>query len=321
MKKKIIIGIFVFLILGLCFHPLTRNLFSALTKNPYRQQPRLNLLILGLDPRNDQLEHTNGTDTIIFASYNLTTSTLTLTSLPRDLWYYPLSTKINQIYPLSLDQTGNQYSFIQKHFSVLTGQTIDHTLILTTQDLIDFVTVLGGVDVNLNTGFTDNQFPNPDYIKNPSPQNPIYMTVSFSSGPNHLDQNNVAYFVRSRKNADTAIAGGTDLGRADRQQLLIEAIIQKLKNNSTNLSLLKNIYTFYQQQIQTNLTDQGLLDLLISQNSRLLKFNLQKISIPAGENPKTDLIYYPGHLFQGQWAFLPQQENYQSLHQFFAILK
>ena len=316
MKKRILITLLAVLILIFSFLPQSRALFSALTKNQYQNRSRLNFLILGLDPRNDQLEQTNTTDTIILASFNLNTATVSLVSLPRDLWYYPLSVKINQIYPLSLEQTSDQFDFIQDHFSTIIGQKIDHTLILTTQDLIDFVDILGGVNVNLNTGFTDNQFPNPDYIKNPSLQIPIYITISFPAGLNHLDQSNVGYFVRSRKNAEIATAGGTDLGRTYRQQLLLEAIIQKIIDNSFNLLLLKNVYRFYHQQIQTNFSDQNTIDLLLAVRSQLLNFNLKKITIPAGEDPQTDLIYYPGRLFRGQWVFLPQEENYQSLQRF-----
>jgi LCP family protein required for cell wall assembly len=316
MKKKIIFALFSIFIIFIFFNPFTRLIFSALSKNQYQGQDSLNILILGLDPRNDQLEQSNTTDTIILASLNLETATTSLISLPRDLWYYPLSVKINQIYPLSLDHQPDQVAFIQDHFSRLTGQKIDNTLILTTQDLINFVDVLGGVDVNLDSGFTDEQFPNPDYIKKPSPEIPVYITISFPSGQNHLDQSNVAYFVRSRKNAQTAAEGGTDLGRTQRQQLLIEAIIQKIKDNATNPVFLKTVYNFYHQQIQTNFSDQNIINLLLRLKKRSFDFNLKKITIPAGENPKTDIIYYPGHLFQGQWVFLPQDEEYQLLHQF-----
>jgi len=297
---------------------LYQNIIPAIKNNQYQNQPRINFLILGLDPRDDQLEKTNTTDTIILASLNLKDYRLTITPLPRDLWFYPINAKINQIYPLSLQQDNDQLKFIQDQFSRLTGQTIDHTLVITTADLIDFVDLIGGVDLFLPQGFTDDQYPNPAYIANPSPSVPVYVTVHFDSGWNHLDQSNVSYFVRSRKNAPDSLNGGTDIGRSQRQQLLIEAILDRLKNTPPSPARLVNLYNFFRQNIQSNFLDHHLFGLFFHLRKDIFNLQIEKISLPTGENPQTDLLYYPGYLFQNQWVFLPQDQNYQTLQQFIA---
>jgi anionic cell wall polymer biosynthesis LytR-Cps2A-Psr (LCP) family protein len=278
--------------------------------------PDFNFLILGLDPRNDSLEQTQVTDTIILGRLT-SDAQIKITSLPRDLWSYSLKTKINQIYPLSLN-VDNQYDFIQKNFEQITGQPINRTLILTTQNLIDLVTILGGVDIYLEKGFIDNQYPNPEYIKNPSPKVPIYKTIEFASGINHLDKSNITEFVRSRKSAQTASDGGTDIGRTERQQLLIDAIINKIKSPDilSSSDKILSLYNFYHQNISTNFTDADIASLAIRINRHFLKSSITKITIPTGENPKTDILYYPGKLTLGQWAFIPQDQDYSRFHLF-----
>ena len=295
---------------------LSANIISATKNNLYQNQSQINFLLLGLDPRNDQLEKTNTTDTIMLASLNLENYRLSLIPLPRDLWFYPINAKINQIYPLSLNQDHHQLEFIQNNFTRLTGQTIDHTLIVTTQDLIDFVDLIGGVDVFLPQGFTDDQYPSPEYIANPSSSIPIYITVHFDSGWNHLDKSNLSYFVRSRHSAPDTLNGGTDIGRSQRQQLLIEAIADRLKNNPSPLSRLVGLYNFFHQKIQTNFSDHHLFSLLFSLQKNIFNLHLEKITLPTGENPQTDLLYYPGYLFNHQWVFLPQDKDYRSFQQF-----
>ena len=298
--------------------PVYQNIIQAVNNNLYQGQEQINFLILGLDPRDDQLEKTNVTDTIILASLNLKNYRLTIIPLPRDLWFYPLNAKINQIYPLSLQQDDDQLKFIQDQFSQLTGQTIDHTLIVTPEDLIDFVGLIGGVDLFLPQGFTDDQYPNPSYIANPSPQIPIYITVHFDSGWNHLDRSNISYFVRSRKNAPDSLNGGTDIGRSQRQQLLVEAVVGQLKNTPPQPTRLINLYNFFHQKIQSNFSDRHLFSLLFHLGKNIIHLHIEKINLPTGENPQTDLLYYPGHLFQGQWVFLPQDQNYQAIQSFIA---
>jgi len=312
----IAVALFLFLLSFYRFYcqPID-NFLSALKNNSYQDASRVNFLLLGLDPRDDLLEKTNTTDTIIFASLKFSPPTLSLVSLPRDLWSYPLSKKINQIYPLSLE-TSDSFTFIKDNFSQLIDQTIDHVFIISTQNLIDLVDLIGGLDVSLDQAFTDSQFPNPDYIKNPSAGLPVYITISFNQGLNHLDSQNVAYFVRSRHSAPTAEEGGTDIGRSQRQQILLEALLAKIKSGQIKPQQIFSLYRYFNQNIETDFSDQQLFSLALRLKKKALSLDLKKIVIPTGENPKTDILYYPGYLHQGQWVFLPQGKEYSSLQQF-----
>lgn len=294
------------------FFNLAKN---SINDNKFKNKNVLNFIVLGLDERNDRLEKTETTDTIIFASLNLKNQKLTTISLPRDLWDYNLKTKINGIYPLSLESS-NSSKFIRENFSKILGQNIEYSLVITTDNLIDFVKAINGVDVNLAKGFKDEKYPNPDYITNPKA--PVYKTIEFKSGLNHLDQSNITEFVRSRKSAETAAEGGTDIGRIERQQLLIEAIIAKVKDkNFTNhISNLINLYNFWNKEIKSDFKDQQISDLVFLLQKKLLNFSIQKVEIPIGQTAKDGVIYHPETFINKQWVFIPSDPEYNQFQQF-----
>lgn len=297
---------------------LIETIFSSIKTNPYQNKDKINFLILGLDKRDDTLEKTQTTDTIIFASLSLKTFKLNLISTPRDLWFYQKETKINNLYPLSLNQDKDKFDFLKENFEKLYGQPIDHVIILTTDSLISFVNIIGGVDVYLNKGFIDKEYPNPDYIKNPSSEIPIYKTIEFPSGQIHLDQTNVTEFVRSRKGAETAADGGTDIGRIERQQLLIEAILNKIKSGNIikNLNQLKSLYLFWDQQINKTISDTDAIQMTCVLNENIKNISLNKIEIPVGKNATDGVIYHPNKFINKQWVFITTDDKYQAFQQF-----
>lgn len=288
---------------------------QAFNNNEYKDKPVANFLILGLDKRDDRLEKTETTDTIIFASLNSKTNKLNTISLPRDLWSYRLNSKINNVYPASLE-VSDSFGFIKNNFQDILGQPVDDVIVITTEDLINFVQVIGGVDVYLDKGFVDKQYPNPDYINNPKA--PIYKTIEFPAGLNHLSKSNITEYVRSRKSADTVEAGGTDLGRIKRQQILIEAILSKIKSKDFLLNIKNdiNLYNFWSQSIETTLTDKDILSMTLSYKNSLKNISINRIEIPIGTTAKDGLIYHPLTFINRQWVFIPQDKDYKSLHDF-----
>lgn len=296
---------------------LIKTIYQASTKNPYISQDKINFLVLGLDERNDSLEVSKTTDTIMFVSLNLKTFKINTVSLPRDLWAYNLNTKINQIYPQSLKES-DKFAYINDNFKFITGQKIDHVLVVNTDNLIDFVKLIGGVDLNLDIGFVDNLYPNPDYIASPSASIPIYKTIEFKSGQIHLDESNITEFVRSRHGGETAAQGGTDIGRIHRQQLLLEAIIFKIKSNSfiLNKNQLYGLYQLWDQKITKDVNDTQIFQILSAFNAGFANLSLNKIEIKIGDTQKDGLIYHPNKFVNSQWVYLPSDPEYKSLKEF-----
>jgi LCP family protein required for cell wall assembly len=285
-------------------------IISALSINNYIKNiiPPQNFLILGLDPRNDILEKTETTDTIIYANISNNFNTIKLFSLPRDLWFYPKSIKINQIYPDSLIN-------VQNNFNQIIGQNINNTIIITTKNLKDIVDIIGGVDVFLDNELKDTQYPNQAYIDDPKSGAPIYTTIYYPQGVNHLNSTNITEYVRSRKSSDLASNGGTDLGRIARQQKLFDALISKILNIRDYKQLL-SLYKYFDQQISHNLSKSDYFILAIKIFPNLNKFKLDKVVIPTGENPKIDIIYHPQKFINKQWVFITSTPDYQTLKSF-----
>lgn len=288
------------------------NTFIDAIKHP-SLNPNFNFVILGIDPRHDSLENTEVSDTIILGRLTKN-GKINLLSVPRDLWVDNLGAKVNQIYPLSKNST----EYIHQQFSYLSGQNISESIFVTTDNLIELTKLIGGVDVYLDSSYTDNQYPNPDYVANPNKKTPIYITVTYNQGTNHLDETNITPFVRSRKGQFTNGSGSTDLGRVIRQQLLIDALFTKLKSPSF-LSQPKNLislYNFWHQNINSTLTDHELVSLLINNPDILKNVSIHKGIIPTGDNPKTDIIYHPTTFSNPQWVFIPYDKTYTKFQQF-----
>lgn len=329
MKKPLIytlVTVFAFLILSfftLLFYVSTqtsqplfyfpKTIIQAIVKPSLN--PNFNFILLGLDRRNDWLEKTETTDTIIFTNFNR--NNINLISLPRDLWDYALGYKINDIYPHSRDYP-NSLFFVKDNFARLTHQPIARLLVITTDNLIRISDIIGGIDVNLETGFKDDQYPNPEYIKNPLPSTPIYKTVEFPSGKNHLNSSNITEFVRSRKSAETFQDGGTDLGRIQRQQLLFDALIEKLKtiNYLSSPNLLFRLYLFWHQDIETDFTDHDIFSLLFSQKVNPGSLIISKHQLPIGEKVGEGVIFHPEKFINKQWVFIPSTTDYSSIINF-----
>lgn len=296
------------------------NTLSSIDKNnPYQTKEKINFIILGLDKRDDLLEKTNTTDTIMFVSVNLKNQKINMISLPRDLWFYNTNSKINEIYPQSLENY-NQLQYIKEQFNNLTNQPIDHVVVLTTDNLIKFVKIIGGVDIFLENGFIDNQYPNPEYIKNPNSGVSKYKTIEFKSGLISLDESNITEFVRSRKGSDTVSKGGTDLARIQRQQLLLEALFNKLKSGqivNKNLNIFE-LYQYWDKEIIKDVSDLNILQILTILRENISKLTLNKIEVPVGTNPKNGIIYHPDTFINKQWVFIPSDKDYQSFQEFIA---
>jgi len=300
-----------------------KELIKKLTSSYQQSQnlpTSLNFLLLGLDQRDDWLEKTSVTDTILFLSLNLSNQQIHLISIPRDLWVQESMSKINAIYPQAKETEKDYLSSIQKKFSNLTGQKIDGILIIKTDSFTQIPALVGPINVYLENAFTDDQYPDPCYIKDPQKCPNPYMTINFDQGWNKLDENNITPFIKSRKNADTATNGGTDIGRSQRQQLLIEALFTKIKDNNfifkpDNISKL---YNFWKSQTDSNITDEFLLSILFNLKKGIFKLDLKKHQIPIGLDKfdESGVIYHPDYFTNKAWVFLPSQNDITKLQDF-----
>jgi len=195
---------------------------------------RTNILLIGKD------EEAGLTDTMIVASYYYKEGKMTTLSLPRDFLMndgYSTS-KINSIMAYA-DQryTSGQSSVLPERFlSDLIGKELGIPIHYWTSVNFDgveqIVNTFGGITVNVENSFSDCQYPNKNYgYIRPCP--------SFKAGETTMDGTTALIFSRSRYSFDNP-AEAIDFARSRRQQLVIQAIVNKAKTQMNAGSLVLN---------------------------------------------------------------------------------
>jgi LCP family protein required for cell wall assembly len=176
------------------------------------------------------------TDSMMVTIVDPEKKTLTLLSLPRDSWV-PLEfdgktaayNKINSAYAFAMDPslypdrlgryTGDKGpgTFTADTVSQLLGIPITYYLALDFQGFRNMIDVVGGIDVDVPTGFTAR------YPVNDDPSiNANWETIHFNPGPQHLNGERAIEYARARETLDNS-GEGSDFARSRRQRLIIEA--------------------------------------------------------------------------------------------------
>jgi LCP family protein required for cell wall assembly len=205
---------------------------------------RTNILILGIGGADHNGPYL--TDTIILLSIKPSTGDVAIFSIPRDL-YIPTSDfgwqKINAINNLGITASQNGAALASKTIGNLFNLPIHYWVELDFSAFKDFVNWLGGVDINVDTAFVDNQYPAP---------NDQFQVVSFSAGQQTMNGSQALVYARSRHGNNNE---GSDFARMKRQQKLLVAIKQKMEKDSaiTSPTKLWQAYNIFNKRITTNL--------------------------------------------------------------------
>ncbi|MFC1615538.1 LCP family protein [Patescibacteria group bacterium] len=152
-------------------------------------------------------KHGNLVDTMIFAHLDETLGTVRMISIPRDLHYN--GRKINSFpYYYGMPE-------LKKVLSDLTGYELDKYILIDMYAFIDVIDHIGGVDIHLDQSLID-----PTYV---TEDDGVWGTLHYEPGDYHLGGKEALRLARSRHTS-------SDFARAERQQLIIEAIQSKARN-------------------------------------------------------------------------------------------
>jgi LCP family protein required for cell wall assembly len=190
------------------------------------------------------------TDSLQVMSFEPKLGTVTLISVPRDLFVQIPSQngrggywgRINEAYtagmgnvdrndtrvPYEKHEAGGQLAM--KAVAQVLGIPIDYWISMDFVGFKQFIDAIGGVDVNVEKPFVDYQYPNND----DATVDPSYRTVKFDAGIQHMNGDRAIEFARSRYSAQD----GNDFSRSRRQQLLMVAVKDKLFRVETIPKLL-----------------------------------------------------------------------------------
>lgn len=182
--------------------------------------PRLNVLLIGVDSgvgRNTYL-----TDTLIVASLDPVTRTVSMVSVARDTVNVPLpdgrvfKPKINGLLAFSRlhkaefpGSNGDGHDVLMGALGTLLNLKIDYYAQVNLQGFVNVVNKLGGVDVNVAHAFCDPTYNEYGFTNG----------FSISAGHHHLNGDQALAYARVRK-----ASGESDFTRAARQQEVLSGI-------------------------------------------------------------------------------------------------
>lgn len=270
---------------------------------------RTNLLLLGIPGGS----HAGAdlTDSMMVLSYNHSGKTLTMISLPRDIWSDTLKDKINSAYHYGEEKKKNGGLILAKVvIEDVVGIPIHYGLVIDFSGFRRVIDDVGGIEVAIGQGFTDPDFPidgKEDDLCDGDPKFRCrYETIHFNSGLQSMDGTTALKYVRSR----SAEGGqGSDFARGRRQQEVIVALKAKLTNPLAWLSFNKG--ALLKSLDAATDTDMKLGELLTFAKLawRVSEKNTQRISI------EEELITPPVWMYGGKYVLVPK-EDYETLHLF-----
>jgi polyisoprenyl-teichoic acid--peptidoglycan teichoic acid transferase len=215
---------------------------------------RINILLLGIGGKNHDGPFL--TDTIMLASLDAKNKKIALLSIPRDL-SIPVEntadwTKINNIDAFAEAKTpGSGGVAASEAVADILDVPVDYYVRVDFDGFKNIINKIGGIDVDVPNTLDDYAYPidgqedNPDYYAR-------YKHLHVEKGIQHMDGTLALEYARSRHGAG---AEGSDFARARRQQLVLQAIKDKLLSANTLLNpiLLTEIISQLADHVSTNL--------------------------------------------------------------------
>jgi len=219
-----------------------------------------NVLLLG----NGDSTHdgTDLIDSIILASLDRKTESIALLSLPRDLYFLRTDDmgagRLNSLYRdekyalkrKGLDERDASMKALRtlaKEISTALSIDVHHVVKADFTGFIAAIDAMGGIPVDIPADITDPSFPGPAYTTE---------TFSIQKGRQTLDGQTALKYARSRSTT-------SDFDRSERQQLLLEALGQRMRETGllTKPNKLLALFNIVNKHIETTLSLRELLTL------------------------------------------------------------
>jgi len=218
--------------------------------NPWDGKERVTILIMGVDYR-DWLEGEGAprSDTMMLVSLDPITNQASLMSIPRDLWVEIPGfgyNRINTAYRFgeSASVPGGGPSLAMQTVEKWIGVPIGYYAVIDFHTFEDMIDEIGGIDVVVEERIKISAIDRHQRWLEP--------------GPHHLDGPDALAYARVRKNA------GGDFGRADRQQQVVVAVLERLVSLDMLPSLIQKAPRLYQELsegVRTNLSLEQMVQL------------------------------------------------------------
>jgi LCP family protein required for cell wall assembly len=226
----------------------------------WTSRQRHNILLLGIDHREDEPIDGSRSDTVMVASYDPQSSSVVLVSFPRDLWvsipgYYPQR--------LNVAHSAGGPEVVKRTIQANFGITIHNYARVNFRGFEKVVDELGGVIIDVERPIKDDEYPTEDYG---------VMRLFIPPGPQLMDGKMALMYARSRHSEN-------DFGRSRRQQRVILAI----RDRALALNMVPKLPTLAAAASQAVSTDMGVLDMirLGSSGSKIERDQIKSVVVDA----------------------------------------
>ncbi|HZD11820.1 MAG TPA: LCP family protein [Candidatus Binatia bacterium] len=264
---------------------------------PWSGKERVTVLVLGIDLRCDE-EGPTHTDSMMLLTMDPVGLSAAALSLPRDLWVEVPgfgANKINQAYFFgeAYDYPGGGAALAVETVEAALGVPIDYYAAVNFQGVIDFVDLIGGIEVDAPEDIADPTYPDNCYG---------FEGFYLSAGEHELDGEQALKYARTRSTANG------DIDRAARQQQVVLAARDKVLRVDMVPRLIvqaPQLWQSFRRNVDTNLTLEETLQLaLLAQD------------IPR-ESIRTEVIdynyVYNETTLDGQQVLVPNRESIRKL--------
>ena len=275
------------------------------------EKGRTNILLLGTGGEGH--DGADLTDTIIIASLNNELKTISLFSIPRDLWLNlpgHQSSRINKMYEILKGTYGSEQALeiLRQGIENITNLSIPYHVKVDFTAFTDVVDLLGGIEVEVEKSIYDTEYPNEDESG--------YELFTIDAGTHLLDGKTALKYARSRHST-------SDFDRAARQH----KILSSLKSKAIELDilssplLLKKLYDEFIDHVETNISTLELIGL----GQTAQHFDQERITsavlIDTDILDMGSFLYTPERqLYGGAFVLVPIDNSYEKIQRFISMV-
>jgi LCP family protein required for cell wall assembly len=312
----VIAGFFIFKVVYTTYQYITyfdfKDLVGIISTDLQKDaKGRTNILLLGTGGEGH--DGADLTDTIIVASLNAERKTVSLLSIPRDLWLdlpgYE-SSRVNKIYDILKEKYGSEQSLeiLRQGIENITNISIPYYVKVDFEAFTNVVDTLGGIEVVVEKSIYDTEYPKEDESG--------YEVFEIAAGTHLLDGKTALKLARSRHST-------SDFDRASRQHKILSALKKKAQDSDLLSSplLLKKLYNEFAEHVETNVKTLELIGLgQLAQN-----FDSEKITsavlIDTDILDVGSFLYTPERqLYGGAFVLVPIGNTYENIQRFISLV-
>lgn len=247
-----------------------------------------NILLIGSDKRPNAVDYR--TDTLVVVSINRTTQSVSLLSLPRDLYVYIPQYGYDRINTASLwgdlhKLNGGGIGTLLATLRYNLGIRIDRYAQISFEGFKTIIDQLGGIEIAVDCPITDYRLregANPRVLAN-------YQLYTLKVGVHRMNGDFALWYVRSRN-------GTSDFDRNRRQQAVLRAIFHALRERG-QLEQLPSLWSDLTKVVKTDLSLSDLLSLLPIalnlENLSLRSYFISSQQVTSWETPQGAAVLVP----------------------------